>query len=69
MRGLMSTLAEELGHLKHHVEYPSSKKDVVAACNNMSEAPDADSAWFAETLPEGTYKSADEVVAALLRKV
>ena len=65
----MSTFAEELGHLKKHVTYPANRKQVVATCSNMSDAPAADRNWFAKTLPEGNYRSADEVLAALLKKV
>lgn len=69
MRSLMATLAEELGHLKHHVTYPANRKQVTEACNNMMDVPSADREWFSKTLPEGTYKSADDVVSAILRKV
>jgi len=65
----MSNLAAELGHLKNHVQYPADKKAVVAACNGMSDAPQADRDWFAKTLPEGQYRSAEEVAKALLAKV
>ena len=64
----MSTLAEELGHLKNHVKYPADKQQVVSACNDMSDAPEADRKWVSQSLPEGTYRSADEVVGALLKK-
>ena len=64
----MSTLAEELGHLKNHVTYPANRQQVVSACNNMSDAPEADREWVSKSLPEGTYQSADAVVTALLLK-
>ena len=63
------SLGQELGHLKNHVRYPANRSQVVAACNNMSDAPAEDKEWVMKSLPEGTYRSADEVVSALLRKV
>jgi len=65
----MSTMAEELGHLKNHVKYPASRTQVVQACNNMSDVPSADKEWVQTNLPEGTYRSATDVVSALLTKV
>jgi hypothetical protein len=65
---MASTMAEELGHLKNHVKYPANRAQVVAACNNMSDVPAADKDWVSKNLPEGTYQSADQVVAALLKK-
>jgi hypothetical protein len=65
---MKSTLAEELGHLKNHVKYPANRAQVVAACNNMSDAPSDDRDWVSSSLPEGTYQSADQVVTALLKK-
>jgi len=35
----------------------------------MMDVPSADKEWFTKTLPEGNYKSADEVVSSLLKKV
>jgi len=68
-RLVMSNLSEELGHLKNHVQYPASRNEVVAACNNMSDVPSADKEWVAKTLPEGRYTKADDVMTALLTKV
>ena len=65
----MSNFATELAHLKNHVTYPANRAAVVAACNNMADAPKEDSAWFAQTLPEGNYQNADDVLRALLAKV
>ena len=65
----MSKLAEELTHLKQHVTYPANRAQVIAACNNMSDAPADDREWVSQALPEGNYRSADDVVSALLRKV
>lgn len=65
----MGTLATELGHLKSHVQYPADRAGVIAACNQMSDAPHDDAEWVAKALPEGTYRSANDVLAALLTKV
>jgi hypothetical protein len=35
----------------------------------MSDAPADDREWVSKALPEGNYRSADDVVSALLRKV
>lgn len=54
-----------LKHLKEHQKYPATSAELFAECDNLSDFSDEDKAWFKENLPEGTYKSADEVVAAL----
>jgi hypothetical protein len=65
----MSNLATELGHIKSHVKYPANREQVVAACNKMSDVPHDDAEWFKNSLPEGTYRSANDVINALLTKV
>jgi len=65
----MSNLSNELGHLKHHVNYPASTKEINEACSNMSDVPEADRNWFQSALPQGNYSSPEEVVTALLRAV
>jgi hypothetical protein len=65
----MSQLSDELAHLKHHVSYPANKAQVVAACNGMMDVPSSDRDWFSKNLPEGTYKSAVDVVSALIGRV
>jgi len=67
--GLMGNLATELSHLKSHVKYPANRAQVVAACNQMHDLPDDDAQWFTKALPEGNYRSANDVLAALLTKV
>jgi len=52
-------------HLRSHQNYPASKADLVAACNNLSDFSEEDKREFENSLPEGTYNSADEVVKAL----
>lgn len=64
-----ASIAEELGHLKHHVNYPANRSQVVAACNQMSDMHPASSDWVSKNLPEGTYKGPTDVLNALLTKV
>jgi len=54
-----------IDHLRNHQEYPASKADLVAACNNLSDFSEVDKAEFESKLSDQTYNSADEVVAAL----
>ena len=56
---------EVLEHFGRHVKYPTTKKELVAACACMSEVPKADKEWFAKTLPDKTYNSSEEVKKAL----
>jgi hypothetical protein len=62
---------EDQAKLKEHnklraeimkVKYPAAKDDVVSHVKGIK--PD-DKKWFEETLPDKTYKSADDVMAAL----
>ena len=62
-------LRTQLEHLKRHVQYPATRKALVEACNNMSDVPAADRAWFEKSLPEGTYRAPEDVIKALLAKV
>jgi hypothetical protein len=48
-----------------HVRYPSTKSELVAACNKMADMRKVESEWFDQNLPNGTYSSADEVIRAL----
>ena len=53
-------------HIKNHAgEYPTTKKALVEACNNMSEFSDDEKKWFADTLQDGTYENAGAVIKAL----
>ena len=65
----MSILKAALEHAKSHVEYPATKKQLVEACNNMSDMPKAEREWFAKNLPDKTYKNANEVFKALIDTV
>ena len=52
-------------HIRTHVKYPTTKADLVKACNNMSEFSMEHKQWFEKTLPSGTYKSANDVIKSL----
>ncbi|MBI4050239.1 MAG: DUF2795 domain-containing protein [Candidatus Doudnabacteria bacterium] len=54
-----------MSHLRGHATYPSTKAELVAHCNNLSDFSEEDKKEFAEKLPEGTYNSADDVIRAL----
>ena len=52
-------------HLKEHQTYPATRPELLAACQGLMEFNDGEKAWFAAHLPEGTYRSAAEVMKAL----
>jgi hypothetical protein len=52
-------------HLKEHQEYPATRKQLIESCYDLKDFSDVEKKWFLGALPDGTYKSADEVVAAL----
>jgi len=57
--------AVAIKHLKEHVKYPASRAAVLAACADTPEFSAEEKKWFADTLPERTYSSAEEVARAL----
>lgn len=61
----MQNVTGAMDHLKTHQKYPASKADLVAECDNLSDFSEEDKKEFMDTLPEGTYNSADDVVKAL----
>ena len=61
----MGILQTAIQHLKEHQDYPATKADLVAACNNLSDFSAADKTWFSDHLPTGTYKSPGDVLTAL----
>ncbi len=65
----MNSLAEELGHLKTHVNYPANKAQIVEACRGAHEGRSSDEQWVEQVLPDGTYNGPNDVLAALLQKV
>jgi hypothetical protein len=54
-----------MDHLKTHQNYPATKTQLVAECNNLSDFSEEDKKEFAEKLPDRTYNSAEEVMEAL----
>lgn len=61
----MMNKAGAIDHLKKHQKYPASKAVLLAECDNLSDFSDEDKKAFAADLPDGTYNSAEEVIAAL----
>jgi len=55
---------ELLEHLRHHMQYPATKKAIVEACNMMEHVP-AEARDKAKALADKTYQSAEEVVKAI----
>ncbi|HET6282908.1 MAG TPA: hypothetical protein VFH73_18245 [Polyangia bacterium] len=55
-------------HLREHQQYPATKAELVASCNNLVDFQADEKKWFAGALPERTYQSADEVMKALKAK-
>src|SRR5262249_44343944 len=54
-----------IAHLKTHVKYPATKADLVKACADSNEFTAGEKKWFESNLPDGNYKSADDVIAAV----
>lgn len=52
-------------HIREHVTYPVSRSEMLAACNQMMDIPEAEREWMSENLPEGSYNSPEEVINAL----
>ena len=65
----MPVLKNAIEHAKHHISYPATRAQAIAACNNFSDIPKEDAEWFAKTLPDRTYNNADEIMRALLERV
>jgi hypothetical protein len=55
-------------HLKEHQTYPATRAQLLAACNDLVDFSAGEKRWYADHLPEGTYKSAAEVLKAVGRK-
>jgi hypothetical protein len=58
-------LAKITSHLKEHQTYPATRKQLIEECYDLKDFSDVEKKWFIGTLPDRTYKSADDVVAAL----
>jgi hypothetical protein len=52
-------------HLRKHVTYPATRAQILAACANTPEFNAGEKQWFSDSLPEGTYTSADDVIKAV----
>ena len=61
----MQNIKGAVDHLKTHQAYPATKEELVKECNELSDFSTEDKEWFIKTLPEGTYKSADDVMGVL----
>jgi len=61
----MKDVKNAIKHLREHQKYPATREDLVAECDGLSDFSEEDKKWFEEHLPEGTYKSAEEVMVAL----
>lgn len=60
----MKITKQAMDHLKSHVEYPISKADLIATCNNWSDSTPAD-LKAAKSLPDKTFNNVNEVMKAL----
>jgi hypothetical protein len=56
---------ELMVHLQNHIMYPATKRTIVESCAQMAHVPASTRKWVEQSLPDGTYKSADEVVMKL----
>lgn len=62
----MQDMKGAINHLKTHMtKWPATKAELVAACNDLSDFTPADKAEFESKLPEGTYKTPEEVMMAM----
>ena len=61
----MKDKANAISHLKTHQAYPATRDQLVAECDNLYDFSLEDKEWFKANLPEGTYKSAEEVIKVL----
>jgi hypothetical protein len=52
-------------HLKEHQKYPATRKQLLEACFDLKDFSEVEKKWFITTLPDRTFKSADDVVSAL----
>jgi hypothetical protein len=56
---------KEKKHLREHVTYPATRAQILAACADTPEFTAGERKWCAQSLPDRTYASADEVISAL----
>jgi hypothetical protein len=55
-------------HADAHITYPATRAQILEACAKTPEFTEGEKKWIADTLPEGTYNSADDVLKALQPK-
>jgi hypothetical protein len=58
-------VAKARAHLAQHVNYPTTRAAILAACAMTPEFTAAEKQWLADNLPEGKYASPDDVGRAL----
>lgn len=61
----MVNKAGAIDHLKNHQKFPTDKAKLMAECDNLSDFSPEDKAEFAAALPDRSYNSAGDVIAAL----
>lgn len=49
-----------------HLTYPTTKKELVKACNKMTDVSKAHKEWFERNLPERSYSGRDDVIGTLV---
>jgi hypothetical protein len=54
-----------IAHFKEHVKYPVGRAEILKACADTPEFTAGEKRWIEANLPDGAYKSADEVIAAV----
>ena len=57
--------AKVIAHLKEHVKYPIGRAELLKACADTPEFTAGEKKWFEANVPEGTFASADEAIAAV----
>ena len=57
--------AKARAHLERHVRYPADRSKILAACADTPEFSAAEKRWFEQHLPDQTYGSAAEAIAAV----
>ncbi len=61
----MKITNEILNHLQKDIVYPTTKKEIIEACNNMSDISQADKTYFEIYLPDWSYRNAGEVIRGI----
>ena len=61
----MKDIKNAIAHLNEHQTFPATRVELVKTCNGLSDFSDDDKKWFEKNLPEGNYKSAEEVIKAI----